>query len=275
MSWIKLLKHDLCCGLFRLRYLIIPFLFTLPCIVCKIQLFEIGLTGTIGDYLLFIFEGKTIIQGSDSIDTYIPVLWLLVISGCLLINLDYMLDDMTHYGLQIMVRSETRIGWFVSKCIWNIISVLLYYLVGILTIIAFAMITGSETEIKNTPVFTYIIYNDILIQPTSLTTLEVVFITIVTPCVTLSTISIMEMALCTIMSPVVSFLLCMCQIFIALYVQSPYILGNGAMAIRSSIFSESGILGYKAVLFAVSALILIAFLGAKRMQMVDILGSNE
>ena len=275
MSWIKLLKHDLRCGLFRSRYFITPILFILPCIVCRIQLFEMGLTGTIGDYLLFVFEGKSIIMESDNIDTYIPVLWLLIISGCLLINLDYLLDDMTHYGLQIMVRSKTRVRWFVSKCIWNAISVLMYYLVGILTIVAFAVISGSEIEIKNTPVFTNIIYNEILIQPISLTMLDVVFITIVAPCVTVAAISMIEMALCTIAPPVVSFILCICQIFIAFYVQSPYGLGNGAMSIRSSIISESGISTYKAVLFAVFTLILAAFLGTLRMQKADILGSNE
>ena len=126
----KLIRYDLRHGILRWHYCIVPLCFLIGCTEVYIMTKGYGIAGTWLDYLLNCFAGSRpveIMLGSLSSMTP-PFGWLMTISGCLFLNLDYMIGDLTTAGQQMILRSRQRTGWFLSKCAWNIVSCMTYVL---------------------------------------------------------------------------------------------------------------------------------------------------
>lgn len=275
MNWYKLLRHDLHCGLFRLRYLLMPIIFLLPCFVCRLQLRGIGENGSVADYLLYCFSGSIPLGNVSIFEFRLPILWLLVIASCLFLNLDYCLNDLTLSGQQIILRSGTRMGWYFSKCVWNILSCVLYFTFAALTVLLFTLATGGETSLESTPVAMIILFEDVVSQPVALTSTQTLLIAVLLPCLTIAALSMLEMLLSLLVRPVISFLSCMCLLILALYWESPFALGNGAMTMRSRLLSTDGLAAGSVIAVCVIVLIICAIVGAIRFRHTDILGMEE
>lgn len=143
MSWRKLFAHDLRCGLLRWRYALVLPLFALPCVMGRGELGNYGGGANWMDMMLYCFRGTSTIE--------LPALWLLVIAGCLLLNLDYMLNDLTLSGQQIIVRCGSRRGWYISKCLWNLCACVFYFALACLTVLVFTWAAGGTAALENTP----------------------------------------------------------------------------------------------------------------------------
>lgn len=98
MNWLKLLRHDLRYGLIRWRYLLIFPLSILPCIPCYTDAQLVNVTGTWMDYMLYCFRGSVPVTASPEMSLALPIFWVLVMAGSLLLNLDYFLSDLTQAG---------------------------------------------------------------------------------------------------------------------------------------------------------------------------------
>lgn len=276
MNWLRLFRHDLHCGLLRWRYCFAALLFLPPCIVAY-SIFSInGNVGSIADYLMFCFSGaiptKTIAVQSDF---QLPVFWLLLFGGGLLINLDYLLKDLTNAGQQIIIRSNSRASWFLSKCIWNILACGQYLAVGIITIVAFAAALGGKMSFINTPELTAIVFARIIDEGIVLAFGQVLINTVVLPFATLVSLSMLQMTLSLRVKPAISFLICMALLITAVYVESPYCIGNGAMLFRSDLFLYDGIDTDVAAAFAFAVAIICSVAGVIQFSKTDILELEE
>ena len=151
MSWLKLLRHDLRCGLLRWRYLLVPALVLLPCIVCRSEVVLTGAPGTWMDYMLYCFKGSLPLNASSELTLALPTFWLLAMAGCLLLNLDYLLSDLTQAGQQIIFRSGKRRGWYLSKCVWNLCSCGLSLALICGSVLGFTLLFGGQASAQSTP----------------------------------------------------------------------------------------------------------------------------
>lgn len=57
--------------------------------------------------------------------------------------LSYPTQDLESYGMQFLVRTRKRGVWWISKSIWNILSVALFYLIGIFVAFIFSILLGD------------------------------------------------------------------------------------------------------------------------------------
>ena len=94
------------------------------------------------------------------------------------------------------------------------------------------------------------------------------------PLLAVMSLSMLEMSLCLFMKPVFSFLICLSLLGISAYINSPWMIGNGAMGIRLLIFVENGIniwipVLVSGILFAGSIIV-----GLIRFKKMDILGDK-
>lgn len=235
MNWVKVFQHDVYGGLLRRRYLIVPVMFALPCVLAGKHMAAAGLVGTWMDYLMYCFKGiLPLTEGANGFE--FPILWFLVMGGCMYIALDYPLNDLTEAGQQVIVRSRSRKGWFLSKCAWNLLSSLLYVLLGVLTALVFALISGGRASLVNTPEVSEKLLQIYIMEPVA--PAQAVLVAVVLPYLTLAAFTMAQMALCLIMKPVFSFLLCVCVMIMSLFISSPYLPGNGAVVVRNGILVE-------------------------------------
>lgn len=275
MSWGKLLRHDLRCGLLRWRYLLAPLIFLLPCLVVQMDFAWYDIPGSWMDYLLYIFQGKepiTELQPNEAV--ILPMFWLMVVGGCLFLNLDYLLSDLTNEGTQVIVRGSTRAGWYLSKCVWNLCSCALYLCAAGAMTLLFTVLFGGSVTLKNTPALSC----ELLMTPgreVALTPWQGALLGIAAPYFTLAALSMLEMTLCLFVKPVFSFLACMAILVMAVYANTPFVLGNGAMAVRSQFASPEGMNSLLTIVVALAVILLCAVLGALKFRRTDILGLEE
>ena len=232
MNWFKVFQHDVYGGLLRRRYLIVPVIFGLPCILAGKHLAAAGLVGTWMDYLMYCFKG--ILPLTDGFE--FPILWFLVMGSCLYMALDYPLNDLTEAGQQVIVRSRSRRGWFLSKCAWNLLSSLLYVLLGVLTALVFALISGGSPSLVNTPEVSEKLMQIYVMEP--LAPAQAVLTAVVLPYLALSAFTMAQMALCLVMKPVFGFLICVCVMVGSLFYNVPYLPGNAAVVVRNGMLVE-------------------------------------
>lgn len=237
MNWFKIAGHDLRAGILRARYLAVPVMFCLPCFSCMMRQNGV-VTGNWMDYWMYCVKGAPPLTAGVQ-EFELPVLWFLVMGGCLFLNLDYPLNDLTEAGQQVIIRAVSKKSWFLSKCVWNILSCVVYMLLGMLTALLFALASGGSASLVNTP---EVCMNALQIYSIeALTVAQALTAAVVLPLLTLMALNMLQMVLCLMMKPVFGFLICICLLLVSLFINSPYALGNGAMMVRSGVFFEGGL----------------------------------
>lgn len=270
MNWLKLLRYDIRSGLLRWRYLSVPLIFCLPCFYCWIYGQNVGNPGTWMDYVAYCFKGLFRFDAMDSFE--LPILWFLVMAGCLFLNLDYPINDLTDAGQQIIVRFVSKRGWFYSKCVWNLLSSLLYMLLGALTALIFALAGGGTAGLIGT---SKLLWGLQIYVSGAASAGETLLAALVLPGLTLAAFNMLQMTLTLIMKPIFGFLICICMLIISLFFSSPYLLGNGAMTARSGILIEGCVAPLPAVLTCLGIIAVSVVIGMIRFDRMDHLRYEE
>lgn len=274
MKWINVLLHDIRRGIFRWRYLVVSIVFFLPCV----SLFGIArrLQSNITwmDCMINLFKGiEPLVQDGKVSNIRIPIPWLLVVGSSLFISLDYLIGDLTKEGQNIIYRCRNRSGWYLSKCIWNITSSVVYFGVCCITVVLFIVLFKGDLALSNTPVltqFTLNTENEIM-----LTKNDLLWAIIVAPLFTIISVNIIQMTLCLYIKPIYSFLICISILIISVYYPSSLVLGNGAMAIRSTMIVGKTVDTYNAIFVTMAIILLCQVLGVIRFKHFDILNLEE
>lgn len=275
MSFHKLLNYDLRCGLLRLRYLLIPFLALLPCCLYMKIMDSVGDESSWLGYMMYCFMGTEPIEIMDIMEkAQLPVLWLILICGCLYLNLDYMLNDLSRVGQQVILRTTKRANWFYSKCLWNLCSCALYFF--LLSVTGAFLVYMKEGHLPfgcslSTLTILYRGEPDVGMFSTSAAFL----ISCLLPLVTVSALSILQMTLCLLIKPIFAFLTSLLILLTSIYWNSSLILGNGAMGIRSGLLVSDGIDPWVVIIECVVAIIICATLGAGFFEHYNIIGEKE
>lgn len=276
MKWHKVLVHDLRRGLMRWRYLFVP----LICIACCFNyLFwssALSVSGSWMDIVFFIFQGQEPINiaALSSVAQFpIPFAWILVMGSCLYLNLDYFLMDLSLTGQQIIIRCKSRVKWFLSKCIWNILSTTLYFALIWLTALIFGCCIGSTASLKPTPVVLQNAFG--LAFPPEVSIWQALMVGILLPFFTLSALNLLQMSLCIFTKPIASFMLCVEILLLSVYVPNDFVLGNGAMTIRSEYVTNNGSSPVICLMTSCAIIALCVAVGTWRFSRLDILPSDE
>lgn len=273
MRQYKVYLHDIRCGVFRWRYLAAALLFSLSALqLWDIMRFE-SERATWMDFMIYIFKGLEPFNLTTSEQLKLPISWIMVIGGCLILNLDYFLNDMTATGQQILIRVNSRKDWFLSKCVWIILNCIFYYGIGMIATLLLTISVGGDLSMVNNPVLTQEIY--LLQEPVAITSVEAICIGIVLPLLTIIALCMTQMTLSLFVKPISGFLICICSLVLAVYVSSPLIVGNGAMTLRTALQSEGNIDIFKAGLMCMAVTVFSIVIGTQRFKRMDILGIEE
>lgn len=283
MKYIKLLWFDVFHGLLRK-----PLLFAIPVIVALIACFD--LVGRVAELNSFgYFSTKTQAGFADFVmyiyggmDTYIPglgepfmfpVRWLVVFLSVVFITLDYPYKDMQGYGQQILIRTKGRMAWWLSKCGWNTLCILVYHGLVFLSVALFCAITKSDFTGGLNKNLIYVVFQVERIHMASDTTIWT-YDMLLLPIFVSFGMNMLQMTLSLFIKPAFSFLITAFLMISSAYFTTPYLVGNYAMPIRYDVVITNGVSAKTGVIISAAIALLAIIAGSIRFRRYDILNRD-
>lgn len=218
MSVCKILFCDIKEGILKnKRNIITPFFCVLQCLYADLQIntykeyYKIKDSTTFFDLFAEIFRGCDPISKNPNPDIkiMIPYLWFSIFAFAVFINFDYMHNDLTQFGMQIISRTKKRCSWWISKCIWSIVSSVWFYLIFLSEAAVFCAVknfsftAANSTETINLIADGSVIYQYIGLEKwTAVNKMSIV----ICPLVTICTLNMMQLLFSLFIKPMYGYL---------------------------------------------------------------------
>lgn len=274
----KCLKYDLKCGLLKeyKKYLIAIGLFIIIGFDFFIKMSDIEIT--ILDYFLYLFLGMEEYVANPGNKFRFPALWVAVILYISYITLYYPYKDLNGYGKNILLNTQNKKTWYLSKCMWATSSTILYFLIGFVILSLFAIFSGakisadvsSKVVIKLIPFITTeqnLFYNDAMYY-------KVTFLHFILPVIICVMNNLLQLFLSLFIKPFYSFIFTISYTIASAYYLKNFMLGNYAMIARSNIFIDNGVNFTDGLFISLLVILVVIILGTGLFSKQDILNKE-
>ena len=245
MKWYRLLKYDFHNGiLHNWTICLAPFGAFLLCHQCHQILSFSGIDGTWATYLMYCFKGlETISRQTLSGGLQVPFLWMMILILPLFISLNYPYQDLKTVGQQIILRSGSRVRWWIVKCIWNMTCTTVCFLLVYLTSILYCLCCDIPVtmDVPTQSVLAIFSQAEVTDAVQRLTAGQVAFVTVVLPFLAAAALDMLEMLLSLLIRPAYSFLVCVAFVTASAYASTPVLIGNYANLTRCGLFINNGL----------------------------------
>lgn len=275
----KCLKYDLKCGLLKeyKKYIVAIGLFLIIGFDFFIKMSDIEIT--VPDYLFYLFFGMEEYVPSPGNKFRFPALWVAVILYVSYITLYYPYKDLNGYGKNILLNTQSKKTWYLSKCMWVTVSTITYFLIGLVVLSLFAIISGAEITadvsskvvIKFIPFITTeqnLFYNDAIYY-------KVTILHFVLPVVICVMNNLLQLFLSLFIKPFFSFIFTVSYTIASAYYLKSFMLGNYAMIARSNIFIDNGVNFTDGLLISLGVILIVIISGTVLFSKQDILNKED
>ncbi len=225
---------------------------------------------SLGDGLLYETGGMLPLTWEELTDNFVfPVRWLLPHILALYITLGYPGEDLGRGGIQVMTRTRSKRMWWLSKCLWNILTVISCFAAGLAAWFLLSLATGRVMDFSFNEKFFEMIFGGELSGRTA-SAWSYAMALCVLPVVVCAACSLMQMTLALFIRPVFAYM-ALCVYYIAgAYYANPLFISNYAMSARSA---AVGLYNFRAgtglllcLVFSLTAVVT----GAVRLEKMDI-----
>lgn len=282
MKFIKLIRFDMHNGFSKVwkRLLAITVLAILLCIYFTLSLDSFHRSQIImneklqpssfADAVFFIFGGMEKYIPQPDRPFLFPVTWILLCIFLLRMTLEYAYNDLQTYGQQLLIRAGTRTAWWLSKCLWNIVCAVGFFVFVWAVIFLYCAVTGIPLNLTlHANILTYTL-NTADISGPAISYKMLLSVFLVTPLILLA-LSLLQMTLTLFVQPIYSFCIIAAVLVISAYWQSPLLPGNYAMPVRSSQYTSDGVSLTVGLFYAGAMIVGAILIGAVRFRHYDIL----
>ena len=274
----KCLKYDLKCGLLKeyKKYIVAIGLFIIIGFDFFIKMSDIEIT--IPDYLFYLFFGMEEYVPSPGNKFRFPALWVAVILYVSYITLYYPYKDLNGYGKNILLNTQSKKTWYLSKCMWVTVSTIIYFLIGFVVLSLFAIISGAETtaDVSSNAVIKFIqfitteqnlFYNDAMYY-------KVTILHFILPVIICVMNNLLQLFLSLFIKPFFSFIFTVSYTIASAYYLKCFMLGNYAMIARSNIFIDNGVNFTDGLIISLIVILMVIISGTVLFSKQDILNKE-
>lgn len=274
----KCLKYDLKCGLLKeyKKYIVATGLFIIIGFDFFIKMSDIEIT--VPDYLFYLFFGMEEYVPSPGNKFRFPALWVAVILYVSYITLYYPYKDLNGYGKNILLNTQSKKTWYLSKCMWVTVSTIIYFLIGFVVLSLFAIISGAETtaDVSSNAVIKFIqfitteqnlFYNDAMYY-------KVTILHFILPVIICVMNNLLQLFLSLFIKPFFSFIFTVSYTIASAYYLKCFMLGNYAMIARSNIFIDNGVNFTDGLIISLSVILMVIISGTVLFSKQDILNKE-
>ncbi len=276
----KLIKHDLYIGLLCgwRRYLPVFFLaailFSMPYMGYRSLLQEGSIQPgpiTLGNYLLSAFSGILPYDPASGAPFQIPIYWFALQLYLAFVVGGYANRDLAGYGKNILIRARTRTGWWLSKCLWNVAGVLVYYAILFLCAVLFAAATGSVSLLPNLQIAGEWLNMDC----SAASAQQVALVAALAPLLTSLAVCLLQMFLSFLLRPIYGYVAVAVLMIASAYCFTAVLPGNWSMLLRSEALLPGGIPFEVALLLSLLLMAVSVLAGLIYFKRCDILETNS
>jgi hypothetical protein len=278
--FFKLIRYDLKVGFSTTykRYLVAIALFVviLGTFLLSVYSFnsvieELGaqIKPNLGNMLLYAFGGMQEYIPQPGVAFQFPAFWMLSYLLLAYITLYYPFNDLEEFGQNILIRCRGRKLWWFSKCIWNVSSVLCFFLLAWIIFIIGCLLSGCSLSMELSPSISAILKLDagMYMQfPASL-----ILQTFLLPPLVMIAMNLFQMALSLFIKPFYSFIVTVAVLLTSSYYLSPFFIGNYAMPLRSDQMVTNGVSLTAGIIFSLLIITVSVVVGGIAFQKRDIL----
>lgn len=280
MKFFKLIRYDIKNGFWqsKWRLLSIVIIVLISCVeffVRKSNTYyfeEIVPAGTFGDYLCYLFAGIPEYHPGADQEFIFPVKWFLFHLILLYGTLHYSVRDLHSLGIIILPRCRERSFWWLSKCFWNVLYIVVAYLLTFATIFLFCILTGETLTLPVTGEFINLMarlnssFIDLIEFP-----IQFSVMLLIVPCLFSIGNSLLLLLLTLFLKPVISYGAMMIFFLCGAYFNSPFWWEGLTMAVRSEWVIDGGYTVGIATIIAGAVIISTMVIGLIRFRKYDIL----
>ncbi len=206
------------------------------CILCLRQMD--GKSATVLDYICFMVGGPKYIP-AGMLEMYnFPILWLSIQVMIAYTAGYYAVTDLHTFGQQILIRSGKRKKWWISKCICNLTTVTAMYAILYGLTVFTAFLSGASFSIELTPEIATTVCNLDMFEST---TGEVLIILLFMPLLVSCAISMAQIVIAFITSPIIAFLASQSIVFLSTIYEYKFLILNYSMLSHNQITCMSDI----------------------------------
>lgn len=231
-----------------------------------------NVTPDVLDYICFVLGGPQYIP-EGMLNTYvIPVLWLIIPVMIGYIVGYYAMTDLHQYGQQVLLRSTSRTRWWVSKCVWCSLMVIIAYAIIYVFVIMTAFLFGATFDWKlteeiaiNTCHISYIGGNDN----------EIRIILLLMPVIVSLALSLLQILMGLIFSPIIGFVVTQSIVFLATIYHKGFLIANYGMLSHNKITCASNIDYIEGIYICMSVYIISLIAGMFYFREYNILPKNQ
>lgn len=241
-----MISHDFRQGLLkRLSWLLLPMGLVAAIIMTSKGTFlliqsETGQQPSLGAYLFHMFSGR--LPADETGRNFAPDLkWMLIQIGCLVFTVEYPSRDLEDcYGIQILIRGG-RCRWWLSKCLWNLVCVFLYYTALYLAAVGYCLCTGKSCALALCEDTIVYLLEDMSMMQQEFSGTELAPILLGVPALTMAAISMWQMTIAVLWHPIYGFAMSIVMLVWSSFSQTPFAIGNYAMMQRCEWFYREGL----------------------------------
>lgn len=192
---------------------------------------------SIGDGILYCLAGDMAGFLDDKNKFEIPILWLSILIGSSLNILGHV-ENFTPYGQYVFICYPKRYIWWLSQCLWNIVSTMLYFVFGFLALFFYGLLENWKIDLNITKeLFRYIFPEaEGLSDETCILVRDVLFLVIISSIAW----NLFQMYIAMYVKSLVGIMLTIVMLVCSAYFNSNFFPGSYMMVARSEIIQGIG-----------------------------------
>lgn len=286
MNVSKMIVCDLKNGIIHnRRYLFVPVLMFFECMYSDnfLRMISVGRefgNPTIFDLFTIVFRGCDPVSKLPKENGLpnLPYFWIAVFIFAVFCGFDYMHDDLTQFGTQVITRCKRRHTWWNSKCIWCITSSLWFYLLTLLAINLYGALHGYEFVAENNYIITNTLAESSPIYKFSYAENISAFnriCFIIAPFMVICALNMLQMVICLFIKPIYSYIVPAVIIMFATYTDSPIVFTRCGMILYNRDYYADGYSTHTGIVICLIIVLVSFIIGGVYFKKANILPDKE
>lgn len=204
------------------------------------------------DYFLHIFEGMRPFDKLSDEKFQLPIAWFLINMILFYFTGKYPYSEIyNNHGANVLMKGGSRSKWFLSKWVWCIVAVILYYLVAYVSVAIFCLVAQIPIRTDIQPIE----YENLLSPVLGSAQADTVKVMILPVISSMAAVSV-QLVISLVASSFIGFMFMAVLYISSAYYFTPFLMGNFSMLARSSIFRIDGINVIQAAIISIALTVL-------------------
>lgn len=247
MKLFKAIRYDFRFGIYESikRYLLIALFaaFVFVCLIFDMVHISVFLTGSVNglwrlpisfaDVILFELGGYLPVSQNAGDGFSFPTIWFLSIIIPCYLTLSYTTRDLGGSGIQVITRLQSKGRWWISKCILNATTIILYYVVIYIVIATLCFVFGFNLSFIPDETIFSAEFNAIFLASQT-TNFQMFLALCLMPCIITVALSLVQMMMTLFIKPAFSYIVICAYLATSVLCVYPFFITNFAMPVRSS-----------------------------------------